>query len=654
MGAHGTCEEAIANVAAFADASTDEDRDLVKSSKHASKSKSKLAKGREAVRGLRDILACWPDLRKDLREILWRLDQGQALDVTSIPDVAFRAQLVKLFDNLQLRKTEKGVYGRSKTGAPVLTFLGPIFEELPAEPSAAMLSSMKLAANGDQSHGDDSHRPDPTPAQQRSPGGSSQERKAGSGAADAGAAAQRAQQQQDAEGAQEEVPEEEGPEPLVIGPDMGPLRDALGQDADVADRHTSVANGGAVNGDREAYHREALGSSEGDDRSPGAAGAGSGEPTEADGDAAAGSNAIGTGRRVAGPAMPPPEVLAAAAQVAAEMLAAEEEEEEDFELVGPPPPEMVQEVEDAGDDERSVEVVRVLRLLEEGKRTPEGPDAYAVVGVEPTAKSGEIKKRYWRLSLLIHPDKCPHPRANEAFQAVSKAAKALQDQSRRSAIDRQREDDVLRRHAVAAAEQQERERQWRMVRGEATAEDLAGPVQRGPAARDSWMTDLPVERRPKPPSQKNQTTFAKNSIQGRGDTSAWTDTPAQRLERLQNGAGQAALPSTLSAADQRRASATAKLVDQYNASSRRRTLVEQHQERLEAEKKAKTKKRKAEGKPDEGSEAWVGNHPWRPFDREKDLGAVPGKPISKEELLKQSGTLSNRFGDTSKTQRHFL
>lgn len=65
---------------------------------------------------------------------------------------------------------------------------------------------------------------------------------------------------------------------------------------------------------------------------------------------------------------------------------------------------------------------RVLESSQAGSSV----DAYGILGVDADAKAADIKKRYWRLSLLIHPDKCPHLRANDAFQAVSKAAKDLQ------------------------------------------------------------------------------------------------------------------------------------------------------------------------------------------------------------------------------------
>jgi curved DNA-binding protein CbpA len=48
------------------------------------------------------------------------------------------------------------------------------------------------------------------------------------------------------------------------------------------------------------------------------------------------------------------------------------------------------------------------------------------MGLEPDAKGADVKRRYMRLSLLIHPDKCGHPQAQRAFQAVSKASKQLQ------------------------------------------------------------------------------------------------------------------------------------------------------------------------------------------------------------------------------------
>ena len=39
---------------------------------------------------------------------------------------------------------------------------------------------------------------------------------------------------------------------------------------------------------------------------------------------------------------------------------------------------------------------------------------------------------------------------------------------------------------------------------------------------------------------------------------------------------------------------------------------------------------------------WAGQHPWRPFDRDKDL-LGPSKKITSEDMLKKAGSLAGRF-----------
>ncbi|XP_027072901.1 uncharacterized protein [Coffea arabica] len=43
--------------------------------------------------------------------------------------------------------------------------------------------------------------------------------------------------------------------------------------------------------------------------------------------------------------------------------------------------------------------------------------------------------RYWKLSLMVHPDKCSHPQAHQAFVKLNKAFKDLQDPDKRKALD---------------------------------------------------------------------------------------------------------------------------------------------------------------------------------------------------------------------------
>lgn len=76
---------------------------------------------------------------------------------------------------------------------------------------------------------------------------------------------------------------------------------------------------------------------------------------------------------------------------------------------------------------------RILRVI------AEDPDAdpYLILGVDKAAAPGEIKKRYWKLSLRVHPDKNPDDkRAVDAFQALRGAAEGLMDAEKRKQVRR--------------------------------------------------------------------------------------------------------------------------------------------------------------------------------------------------------------------------
>jgi hypothetical protein len=43
-------------------------------------------------------------------------------------------------------------------------------------------------------------------------------------------------------------------------------------------------------------------------------------------------------------------------------------------------------------------------------------------------------------------------------------------------------------------------------------------------------------------------------------------------------------------------------------------------------------------------EDWAGAHPWKPWDRDKDLNVPVSKPKGAQDLLKAAGSLASRFG----------
>jgi curved DNA-binding protein CbpA len=595
---------------------------------------TQLAMGRAAARALREILAYNYDLKTEIRQLSRHLDDGNALDISGLADVFLRERLCILFDNiLQLKKTVAGHYLRITKASTVASFVAPILEE-----SSASLAGYKVE-----------------------------------------------QATAEEEDAPKKVPEVEQ---NTIGPSAGPV------DTSVDDVETAQPSQLPP---------------QPDDAPPiGAAAAGPVEkppPPPQQQQLEEEEKPIEVGpRRVLGPAMPPPELLQAAAAAAAAIPigsqlgggggggCGNDDDGNDGFVVGPPPPEYLIETDAASMDDRSAEVARVMEVLRQHETdgsniklsapvaagaapAPLPADAYLILGVDPAAAVGEIKKRYWRLSLLIHPDKCNHPNAAVAFQAVATAAQTLQDTSGRADVDKRREEAELRRFTEEYAAQEERERQWRIAKGTATAEDLNPKVTgKGPSAgggRDSWMTDLPPEKAATAsilPPQGHQTAFSARGPQVRGDTSGWTMTPQQRADAAEagsdrlltgaEGAGPALLMAGVSdGSDQRDAAAVAA----YNAVARGKSLLEQHLEKQQNQQKKKKKSSKDEsttagkkrkkidggdggkkGKEDEDD--WDREaHPWRPFDREKDLEIKPSGSRDPKELLKNMKGLSSRF-----------
>ncbi|KAM5535938.1 hypothetical protein V8D89_010378 [Ganoderma adspersum] len=77
--------------------------------------------------------------------------------------------------------------------------------------------------------------------------------------------------------------------------------------------------------------------------------------------------------------------------------------------------------------QREIEVERILKAF---KLNP-----YDILDLGEEATAEDIKKKYRQLSLFIHPDKTPHPRASDAFDLIKKAESDLADKTKREELD---------------------------------------------------------------------------------------------------------------------------------------------------------------------------------------------------------------------------
>ncbi|KAI3464401.1 hypothetical protein Pfo_021064 [Paulownia fortunei] len=355
-------------------------------------------------------------------------------------------------------------------------------------------------------------------------------------------------------------------------------------------------------------------------------------------------DSVGPRRRVIGPEMPSAELLAAAAKLTeAEAELREAELDGDSELfIGPPPPAVVTEAESANEAERFEEITRIIGAEEDSP--------YDILGVNKNMSAVNMKKRYWKLSLMVHPDKCSHPQAHQAFVKLNKAFKDLQDPDKRKALD-----DKIKLKEEQEAFQAElkvmREAaQWRRLQGISMEGDdilLAEMDVKVAPKRDEWMTTLPPERKPGMTMHSTRS-FSKSSKEGRGDTSAWTDTPSERAQKAKMNYLEAYNEAAALASNEqekKRLNPDAELVDQYNKAKRSKSMVEKHQESAKSRPKKKSKQEALK------EEDWEGNHPWKPWDREKDLTA--GRQSVKFDTDNMAQGLTSRFSSGS-FQRNFL
>jgi len=94
----------------------------------------------------------------------------------------------------------------------------------------------------------------------------------------------------------------------------------------------------------------------------------------------------------------------------------------------------------------------IVRILSSFKLIP-----YDFMGLRYDCTEEDARRRFRKVSLSVHPDKNKHPRAQEAFEAVSKAYEELKDPEAKERLDK----------ALGAAREMLRKERRKLVRGDA-------------------------------------------------------------------------------------------------------------------------------------------------------------------------------------------
>lgn len=161
---------------------------------------------------------------------------------------------------------------------------------------------------------------------------------------------------------------------------------------------------------------------------------------------------------------------------------------------------------------------------------------------------------------------------------------------------------------------------------------LQGKGEDKPMQRESWMLELPEDRKSFCGLEARQ--FRRKAPMERGDRSVWTDTPADKERKAQMGTDEDArdyAPEDIAA--KKRDEKLSEMVESYNSKKRAEPLIDMH------------KKKKKEMEPKEGKKER------RPFSREEDMNVNKFDDVQKEKILKKARHLNDRF---SSGDRKFL
>ena len=114
---------------------------------------------------------------------------------------------------------------------------------------------------------------------------------------------------------------------------------------------------------------------------------------------------------------------------------------------------------------------QVNRVLGAFKLNP-----YEMLGIRFDASVEDVPRAYRKVSLAVHPDKCSHPRAHEAFEIIGHAQKELLDPEKKGRLDL-----MLQKAKDAVI------RDWKKAAKSDPAAQVAVAVHGMESVLDTWM-----------------------------------------------------------------------------------------------------------------------------------------------------------------------